>query len=399
VATGQAGLSLRPVCKLVLTPEDKALLHQVHEASDWVFTVDRALGIEFFDHSGQSGRPEYLIDHSPDLTSNSGRRLVIASRSVTEVKALFERVLDDYGLSEFRNRAPAILSQLRGLSSRLALKLISAPTHRAEALGLALGKMYLEYLDVFRGQIVVPLDAHLDLYRALRQNADELGDEVSLKRTDLALFDLDSSRMTITASLVEVKCYQQAGSLAGLNQLKISIAEQIQQSAAVLQHHFDTEFAGLHDRPDRSVKTYELAMLLEFYLDRAARLNYMAPDAWSEARFFLRAMDRGYQLRFTRSALVFDFGRQGGEQSLEDGGIEFHRIGIDMIRSLLVALPSESEEDTKPGLGLSDPGSSSSVRLDSIGKLKTLVAKPDRAVFLPPARTRSTSWDLLRTGK
>jgi len=397
VATGQTGAARRPVCRLVLTPEDRALLHQVHDASDWVFTVDRALGIEFFDHGGESGRPEYLIDHSPDLTSNSGRRLVITSRSVTEVRALFERVLDDYGLSGFRDRAPAILSQLRGLSSRLALKLISAPTHRAEALGLALGKMYLEYLEVFRGQIVVPLDAHLDLYRALRQNADELGDEISLKRTDLALFDLDASRMTITANLVEVKCYHQAGDLAGFNQLKTDIAEQIQQSAAVLQHHFDPELAGLHDRPDRSIKTHELATLLEFYLDRAARLNYLLPEAWAEAKYFLRAMDRGYQLRFTRSALVFDFAKQGGEQSLEDNGIEFHRIGVDRIRSLLEALPRRCEDDTKPALEPRTPDSTSSVKLDAVGSLKASVAKPERAAFLPASRTRSTSWHLLKS--
>ena len=89
VATHQSGLNLRPVSKLVLTPEDKALLHQVHECSDWVFTVDKNLGIEFFDHSGRSGRPDYLIDHSPDLSSNAGRRVVITSRSLTEIEAMF----------------------------------------------------------------------------------------------------------------------------------------------------------------------------------------------------------------------------------------------------------------------------------------------------------------------
>jgi len=49
IATGQSGVDLRPVVTLALGPEDRALLHQVHEASDWVFTLDRNLGIEFFD--------------------------------------------------------------------------------------------------------------------------------------------------------------------------------------------------------------------------------------------------------------------------------------------------------------------------------------------------------------
>ena len=78
----------------------------------------------------------------------------------------------------------------------------------------------------------MPLDAHLDLYRALKQSADELGDEVSFKRTDLALFDLDAGARTITCRLIEVKCYNQVGDIGAYNELKTSIAEQIAQSEA-----------------------------------------------------------------------------------------------------------------------------------------------------------------------
>jgi DNA phosphorothioation-dependent restriction protein DptH len=37
----------------------------------------------------------------------------------------------------------------------------------------------------------VPLDAQLELYRVLKAHANELGDAVSFRRTDLGLFDLD----------------------------------------------------------------------------------------------------------------------------------------------------------------------------------------------------------------
>jgi hypothetical protein len=85
---------------------------------------------------------------------------------------------------------------------------------RAEALGLALSRLYLEHQGVFENQVVVPLDAHLELYRVLKAQANELGDEVSLRRTDLGLFDLDITRRTITCRLVEVKCYSGVGDLA-----------------------------------------------------------------------------------------------------------------------------------------------------------------------------------------
>jgi len=92
--------------------------------------------------------------------------------------------------------------------------LISSPTQRAGALGLAPARLHLEHQGVFENQIVVPLDAHLELYRVLKQGADELGDELSLKRTDLGLFDPDITRRIITCRLVEVKCWD-ASSQAG----------------------------------------------------------------------------------------------------------------------------------------------------------------------------------------
>ena len=99
--------------------------------------------------------------------------------------------LEPYRLPAAGRHAVAVLDQLRSLSGRLALKLISSPTQRAEALGLALSRVYLD-IGVFSNQILVPLDAHLELYRVAKRYADELGDEVSFKRTDLALFDLDA---------------------------------------------------------------------------------------------------------------------------------------------------------------------------------------------------------------
>ena len=398
ISTGQAGLVLRPVSTLVLEADQKALLHQVHEVSDWVFTIDKSLGIEFFDHHPASRRPEYLIDHSPDLSGMNGRRVVITSRSQTEIRVLFERVLKDYDLGAYQNRAHALLGELRALSGRLALKLSSSPTHRAEALGLALAKLYLEFQEVFRDQAVVPLDAHLDLFRALQRNADELDDEITLRRTDLALFDFDASGAVpvLTCSLVEVKCYHAAGTLDGFSQLSQSIAEQIHQSELTLKHHFDPDHAGTVDRPDRIIKTQELINLLEFYLDRAHRLNFLSPDAYQEAKFFLRTMEGGFKLKFTRSALVFDFKKEGAEDFVEENGIEFHRIGVNLIRSLLEALPAKSlDQETRPfpvvEVAIVPPVPETS----TMQLLARDLPKLGHAAFIREKRTHTVFWEKL----
>ena len=401
VATGQIGLDLRPVVTLALGPEDRALLHQVHEVSDWVFTLDRNLGIEFFDHGGRAARPDYLIDHSPDMANALGHRLVITSRSVAELEALLRPVLEQYGLSAEGRHAVVLLDQLRSLSGRLALKLISSPTQRAEALGLALSRLYLEHQGVFENQIVLPLDAHLELYRVLKAQADELGDEVSFKRTDLGLFDLDIARRTITCRLVEVKCYTGVGDLTAYNALKSSIAEQIAQSELVLAHHFDPHRTP-KDRPDRAFKTREFATLLEFYLERAERYGAISREAAEEARFFLRTLDEGYRFAFTRSALIFDFAKPGTEPLESEGGIEYHRVGVNLIRQLVDAAAPSTESSVSAsssdgGSGGPPPHGFAEVRRrrERAPSVPTL----DAAAFLGSPRDRSVSWEELRERK
>ena len=98
VATGQTGVDLRPVITLALNTEQRALLHHIHEVSDWVLTLDRNMGIDFFDHGGKSNRPDYLIDHSPEGIGLGGHCLVITSRSVAELEAMLRPVLQSYNL-------------------------------------------------------------------------------------------------------------------------------------------------------------------------------------------------------------------------------------------------------------------------------------------------------------
>jgi DNA phosphorothioation-dependent restriction protein DptH len=399
VATGQAGNGMRPIIGLALDARERALLHQVHEVSDWVLTLDRNMGIEFFDHGGRRDRPDYLIDYSPDVSALLGHRLTITSRSLAELQAMLVPVLQEYGLPAQGRYAVAVLDQLRSLSGRLALKLISAPSQRAEALGLALSRMYLEHQGAFQSQIAVPLDAHLELYRSLKRIADELGDDVSFKRTDLALFDLNAAERTITCRLVEVKCYTGVGDLGAYNALKDRIVSQIAQSQEVLATHFDP-LRGPTDRPDRLIKTHEFVTLLEFYLDRGLRYGIMDERAAEEARFLLRSLETGYRLVFSRSALVFDFEKDGSEVEHEQG-IEFHRVGANLIRELVEAAPTPTEkvattESLEPELSAAERSQGELTRRRG---LTPSIPALEVASFLGDRRKRTVSWEDLVSGR
>ena len=334
VARSTSDPDARPIIRLELAPTERALINEVHDASDWVFTIDRNMGIEFFDHGGRRDRPDYLIDYTPSTVPEHGHRLIISSRSLAELEAILRPVLTEYGLDASERHAALILDHLRSLSGRLALKLVSGWNARAEALGMALARMFLEYQGALRNQIVVPLDAHVDLFRTAQKHAEAVGDEVTLHRTDLALFDLDLAKRTVSCNLIEVKCYAQHLGLSGYGQLKERITAQLNQSERILQRHFDPQRTA-PDRPDRLLKTREFATLLEFYLERGFRYRLIEHEAGEEARALLDRLEEGYVLRFSRSGLVFDFDKPGTEPPEHEVGIEFHRIGVDLIHNLV----------------------------------------------------------------
>jgi DNA phosphorothioation-dependent restriction protein DptH len=380
VAASGASFKAVPVVTLGLDVPQREWIYEVHQISDWVFTIDRNMGIEFFDHGGRKNRPDYLIDYVPGASSQATHNLIISSRSNDELEAMLKPVLLEHGLSADGEQSVQILANLRSLSGQLALKLISARTQQAEALGLALARLYLEYQGALSNQVIVPLDTHTDLYRSGGES-DDVNDAISLQRTDLALFDLDLTSRTITCNLVEVKCYSQVGDFAAFNQLKERISAQINQSERILQRHFDPALKK-PDRPDRLLKSRELAQILRFYLERSLRYGLFDATAAQEARGLLESIEQGYSLQFRRCALIFDFDKTGTEAPDNEVGIEFHRIGKDLIHALLenCRKPISVEIEEEPSAHLL-----SEQFIPNVPKLET-------AVFIAPKRERSTSW-------
>lgn len=382
-AVAAAGSSFQavPVVTLGLDMTHRELIYEVHQLSDWVFTVDRHMGIEFFDHGGRKNRPDYLIDYVPGSSSQYSHNLIISSRSTDELEAMLKPVLEARGLSVDGEQAVHLLSQLRSLSGQLALKLISAPTQQYEALGLALARLYLEYQRALTNQIIVPLDAHTDLYRTSGE-FDEVNDAINLQRTDLALFDLDLSQRIITCNLVEVKCYSQIGTFSEFNQLKEKITSQINQSERIIQRHFDPALMK-PDRPDRFLKSRELAHILSFYLERSIRYGIIDTLAAQEAKAFLKSIEYGYSLQFRRCALVFDFEKSGTEAPETEVGIEFHRIGKNLVQALLECCKASVKEITTDD---------EIAQLSMSEQLISDVPKLSTAAFLAPSRERTTTW-------
>ena len=384
VTTGEPGLGRVPRITLSLGADDTALLHQAHRYSDWVITIDRTLGVEYFDSPGSTRRPSYVIDYAPDGEAGLSYHIVVSSRSIDELRAMLTPMVDQHGVQIDRRHAGTFFDQLRLLSGRLAFKIASAaPNQRTEVLGLAMARLYLDYQGALQDQILIPLDAHLELYREARRRADEIAESVTLHRTDLALFSLDARRRTIICRLVEVKCHTALTTLTDLQTLKDTIVEQLDRSATVLADSFDPH-RHQPDRPDRPVRNTELAALLRHYLGRAVRHGIMNPDAAAEAHWLLDHLDWTYRLDFTRTGLIFDLSGAGTSVDSE-AGVEFHRIGRDVIEELLGGIVTDPVVAAR--------GSADSQTSSTIARRDLAVPRLAEAAFQSPARSHEVPGD------
>ncbi|KUO11914.1 hypothetical protein AQJ58_12225 [Streptomyces sp. DSM 15324] len=345
-SAGEHRPGMLPQITVRLSPDDRALLHDVHRVSDWVVTVDRTLGAEYFDH-GRPGRTEYVIDHTTTSNSGLGHQIVVSSRSLDEMRALLGPVLADRSLGIPERHVRTFFDQLRELSGSLVFKLAAlGENHRTEVLGLALARRYLGARDALRNQILVPLDAHPELYAEERGRAAAGDTEVRLQRTDLALFDLDAERRTIVCRLLEVKCHT-GGGLGAYQGRRQHIIRQTGNTERILAERFDP----VRGRTDRPLQNVALRTLLDKYLSRAGRYGLFGKRAMTEARWLLNRLDHGYRLEFTRTGLVFDLSRDGFDTDHEEG-VAFHRIGRDRAVRLL----DDIETEYRPAAGDSDAG-------------------------------------------
>ncbi|MET7796704.1 methylation-associated defense system ATP-binding protein MAD8 [Streptomyces decoyicus] len=352
-SAGEHRPGMLPQITVRLTPDDRALLHDVHRMSDWVVTVDRTLGAEYFDH-GRHGRSEYVIDHTTLSHGGLGHQIVVSSRSLDEMRALLGPVLTDRALGIPERHVRTFFDQLRELSGSLVFKLAAlGENQRTEVLGLALARLYLGAREALRNQILVPLDTHPELYNEERSRAAGGDSEVRLHRTDLALFDLDAERRTIVCRLLEVKCHTNGG-IGAYQTKRQQIIRQTENTERVLAQRFDP----VQGRADRPLQNVALRTLLDQYLSRAGRYGLFDERAMDEARWLLERLDHGYRLEFTRSGLVFDLSKDGLDTE-EEEGVAFHRIGRDQAVRLLDAIATEylptsegaaQDEPVLPGL-------------------------------------------------
>lgn len=269
-----------PILKTEVTAERADSLKRLHELSDWVVTVDRNAGLEFFDAPRQN--PEvydtYVIDCVPERQDLESVQLVTSTSHIEEVMRLLDQSLADMGLSCSPRNCRFLLSRLKAVSGRLAMRLSNQNQSRGELIALALFYSccdrvvdHADWLSTRTG-FFMPLDDVRDLLlsqgRSQRDggNEDDEPNAERAARADLAYIDLPK-KGGLRFTFIEIK-YRRLLRSARQSTLLEHIKH---QNAKTRKRLFDDYFSGDLTETQLAVRRKRLARALQFYADKAHR--------------------------------------------------------------------------------------------------------------------------------
>ena len=257
-----------------LSDADRSRSDTLHRASDWVITLDRFAGLELYDDAaggvGSARARTYLLDYAPEFLEGIGHRMFVTTAHRGEVEEVLAAAMADLGFAQVEESVGEVLSHLKTISGRLALRVLGDPNRAREAVGLGAVAAYMRAQGQLDDAILIPVDAHPELFSpAARRQADN-GPRV---RCDLIRIQYHKRRLV--ATFIEVKSRAAAVS----DELFEQMADQVGATEAVFRDLF---FRQQPPRLDHALQRSRLAAILRFYLRRAHRYGLIRASERAE---------------------------------------------------------------------------------------------------------------------
>lgn len=272
VARHVGATAARPVLRTEVSPDKSDGLKDLHRLCDWVVTLDRNAGIEYFD-SPRDNRDiydAYVIDCVPEREDLGCLQLITSTANLEEVRLLLDDALDQMALSRSRRNAEFLLEHLKALSGRLAIRLTGHRPATSELIALAVShgncrrasandECWVSLEDGF----IVPVDDVWDLLPPLEATAEE---EETGSRPDL-IYVSTAPRRGLVFRFIEVKYRRDLRAAQ-----KPDLLRHIEQQTQALRERWNRWYG--HDgvcTSFRAIRRAKLARVLRFYADKAHR--------------------------------------------------------------------------------------------------------------------------------
>ncbi len=255
-----------PALKVEVDPESMARLKMLHARADWVLTIDRQIGVGLFDGNFSGGLSDsFILDYAPDFIDGIGDRLTVTTVHRAEVERILAQAMRDLDLETMGRTPSDVLQSLGWVSGRLALRLLGDTTLAREAVSLAALMLHLQDKNELDGAIVIPVDAHPELFGPSAREGDG-----KARRCDLILVRVGQRSFKI--EYVEVKARKRAQLPQNLADV---IVDQLEGTEQLLRSRV---FATDPAREDAPLQWARWAGLLHYYADRSASHGFIQQD-------------------------------------------------------------------------------------------------------------------------
>lgn len=260
-----------PAVAVTVASDERKYLDAVHDLSDWVITLDRFFGVEFYDAPSDPGLAEvaqkYLLDYAPEFLDGLGHRMLVTTTHREEVEEILARAMTELGFQHIEDSVGRVLRYLKTISGRLALRVLGDDGRAREAVSLGVVAAYLEKSGELSDSILVPIDAHPELFGPVARKRTS---QASASRCDLLRVQLRQNRLV--ATFIEVKSRVAPAASAELAERMV---DQIEATERVFREMFFQEKPA---RVDQLLQRARLATILHFYLRRAVRYGLIHDD-------------------------------------------------------------------------------------------------------------------------
>ena len=261
-----------PVLKTEISHEKTDSLAKLHRLCDWVITLDRSAGIEYFD-SPRDNREiydAYVIDCVPEREDLGCLQLITSTANLDEVRVLLDGALDQMGLSRSRHNAEFLLEHLKALSGRLAIRLTGHRPATSELISLAVSHANCQHASTsddcwvsLDDGFVVPVDDVRDLLPPLTGSD---GEGAKGTRPDLIYITVEP-RKGLVFRFIETKYRRHLRAARSPD-----ILEYVRRQVQALRERWDRWY-GNEDvsAAFRAIRRAKLARVLHFYAGKAHR--------------------------------------------------------------------------------------------------------------------------------
>ena len=259
-----------PVLHTAISPEKADNLKNLHRLCDWVITLDRNAGIEYFDSPRDNGEiyDAYVIDCVPEREDLGCLQLITSTSNLDEVRRLLDGALNQMGLSRSRRNAEFLLEHLKALSGRLAIRLTGDKPPISELIALAFSQANCRqareedpcWVPLDHG-FIVPVDDVRDLLPPFKDKND---DEKNV-RPDL-VYVTTARRKGLIFRFIEIKHRRDLRAAKSPDILSL-VRDQIEGMHKRWNNWYSHEVCSAF----RAVRRAKLARVLRFYVDKARR--------------------------------------------------------------------------------------------------------------------------------